>query len=181
MSSYQYRKSHCGDKTVVRSSYLLNVIPPTGKMTSLYWISPLSSWWALRTRRVLIFVQSVLRVVNKIQNLLELLWNQECSVTDISRNRTKKIWIFDNGINHLCTRFEIYMQSRESVAKRNSFQKNTERSLRKIPYVGHVEIAIKIIRHMRSSKIVICSVMSNSNNLVKWNAFEFSGQKPSYV
>ena len=41
MSSYQYRKSHCGDKTVVRSSYLLNGISYTGKKTSLYWISPL--------------------------------------------------------------------------------------------------------------------------------------------
>ena len=33
--SYQYRKSHYGDKTVVRISY-------TGKMASLYWFSPLS-------------------------------------------------------------------------------------------------------------------------------------------
>ena len=38
MSSYQYRKSHCGDKTVVRSSYLHSGISYTGKMTSLYWI-----------------------------------------------------------------------------------------------------------------------------------------------
>ena len=38
MSSYQYRKSHCGDKTVVRSSYLRNGISYTGKITSLYWI-----------------------------------------------------------------------------------------------------------------------------------------------
>ena len=37
--SYQYRKSHCGDKTVVRSSYLHNGISYTGKMASLYWIS----------------------------------------------------------------------------------------------------------------------------------------------
>ena len=43
MSSYQYRKSHCGDKTVVRSSYLHNGISYTGKMTSLYWFSPLNS------------------------------------------------------------------------------------------------------------------------------------------
>ena len=42
MSSYQCRKSHCGDKTVVRSSYLHNGISYTGKMTSLYWFSPLS-------------------------------------------------------------------------------------------------------------------------------------------
>ena len=40
MSSYQYRKSHCGDKTVVKSSYLHNGISYTGKMTSLYWFSP---------------------------------------------------------------------------------------------------------------------------------------------
>ena len=32
--SYQYRKSHCGDKTVVRSSYLHNGISYTGKMSS---------------------------------------------------------------------------------------------------------------------------------------------------
>ena len=38
MSSYQYRKSHCGDKTVVRSSYFHNGISYTGKMSSLYWI-----------------------------------------------------------------------------------------------------------------------------------------------
>ena len=40
MSSYQYRKSHCGDKTVVRSSYLHNGISYTGKMTSLLYPRP---------------------------------------------------------------------------------------------------------------------------------------------
>ena len=40
-SSYQYRKSHCGDKTVVRSSYLHNGISYTGKMSSLCWIRAL--------------------------------------------------------------------------------------------------------------------------------------------
>ena len=44
MSSYQYRKSHCGDKTVVRSSNLHNGISYTGKMTSLYWIRAQDSW-----------------------------------------------------------------------------------------------------------------------------------------
>ena len=41
ISSYQYRKSHCGDKTVVRSFYLHNGISYTGKMWSLYWIRAL--------------------------------------------------------------------------------------------------------------------------------------------
>ena len=39
MSSYQYRKSHCGDKTILRPSYLHNGISYTDKMISLYWIS----------------------------------------------------------------------------------------------------------------------------------------------
>ena len=34
MSSYQFRKSHCGYKAVVSSSYLHNGISYTGKMTS---------------------------------------------------------------------------------------------------------------------------------------------------
>ena len=38
MTSYQYRKSHCGDKTVARSSYLHNGISYAAKMSSLYWI-----------------------------------------------------------------------------------------------------------------------------------------------
>ena len=41
MTSYQYRKSHCGDKTILRPSYLNNGISYTGKMTSLYWIRTL--------------------------------------------------------------------------------------------------------------------------------------------
>ena len=44
MTSYQYRKSHCGDKTVVRSSYLHNGISYTGKMSSLYWIRAQVLW-----------------------------------------------------------------------------------------------------------------------------------------
>ena len=38
MSSYQYKKSHCGHKIIVRSSYLNNGISNSGKMKSLYWI-----------------------------------------------------------------------------------------------------------------------------------------------
>ena len=38
MSSYQYRKSHCGDKTILRPSYLHNGISYTGKTISSYWI-----------------------------------------------------------------------------------------------------------------------------------------------
>ena len=41
MPSYQHRKSHCGDKTILRPSYLHNGISYTGKATSLYWIRAL--------------------------------------------------------------------------------------------------------------------------------------------
>ena len=42
MTSYQYRKSHCGDKTILRPSYLHSGTSCTGKMTSLYWIRALA-------------------------------------------------------------------------------------------------------------------------------------------
>ena len=48
MPSYQYRKSHCGDKTILRPSYLHNGISYTGKTTSLYWISTLVEMQAPR-------------------------------------------------------------------------------------------------------------------------------------
>ena len=41
--SYQYRKSHYGDKTILWPSYLHNGISYTGKTTSLYWIRALIS------------------------------------------------------------------------------------------------------------------------------------------
>ena len=41
MTSYQYRKSNCGDKTILRPSYLHNGISYTGKLTSFYWIGAL--------------------------------------------------------------------------------------------------------------------------------------------
>ena len=43
MPSYQYRKYYCGDKTILRLSYLHNGISYTGKMTSLHWIRALES------------------------------------------------------------------------------------------------------------------------------------------
>ena len=42
-ASYQYRQSHCGDKTILRPSSLHNRISYTGKTTSLYWIRALVS------------------------------------------------------------------------------------------------------------------------------------------
>ena len=54
MKSCQYRKSHYGDKTILRSSVLHNGIPYTGKIASLHWIRaqwvtdlPTSLWHCL--------------------------------------------------------------------------------------------------------------------------------------
>ena len=41
MTSYQDRKFHCGNKTILRQSYLHNGISHTGKTTSLYLIGAL--------------------------------------------------------------------------------------------------------------------------------------------
>ena len=73
MSSYQYRESHCGDKTVVRSSYLYNGIPHTGKMTSLYWIMPqkflaFQIWFE-------VFVIIWVWFSPKVSNSVHILWN----------------------------------------------------------------------------------------------------------
>ena len=40
MPSYQYRKSHCGVRTILRLSYLHNGISYPGKIIYLYWIKP---------------------------------------------------------------------------------------------------------------------------------------------
>ena len=52
MLSYQYRKSHSGDKTILRPSYLHNGISYTGKMASLYWIGALGE--KSRSRKMLV-------------------------------------------------------------------------------------------------------------------------------
>ena len=45
MSSFQNRKSHCGDKTVVRPPYLQSGISYAGQVVSVYWISPPTHKW----------------------------------------------------------------------------------------------------------------------------------------
>ena len=85
MSSYQYRKSHCGDKTVVRSSYLHNGISYTGKMASLYWIRALpvmylwqsARHWCLNchcTGDFSLTLRHPYKIAIKILNDIMLLW-----------------------------------------------------------------------------------------------------------
>ena len=88
MPSYQYRKSHCVDKTILRPSYLHNGISFTGKTTFLYRIWPL----------VLVFLDEEIHKIHtdglvqgcSNSSAMELLhisslifalihWNQRCS------------------------------------------------------------------------------------------------------
>ena len=57
-TSYQYRKSHCGDKTILRPSYLHNGISYTGKMLSLYWTRTLLFLTTLASRYPLLLHES---------------------------------------------------------------------------------------------------------------------------
>ena len=50
ISSNQYRKSHCGDETILRPSYLQNGITYNGKMASFYWIRALAFMMILGCR-----------------------------------------------------------------------------------------------------------------------------------
>ena len=68
MSSYQYRKSHCGDKTILRPSYLHNGISYTGKMSSLYWIGAL----VLQTSQDQCITYTI--------SIISRLWHEEGSV-----------------------------------------------------------------------------------------------------
>ena len=52
ISSSQYRKSHCGDKMILRPSYLHVGISYTGKMISLYWIGALFHVFDSRSRQI---------------------------------------------------------------------------------------------------------------------------------
>ena len=80
MSSYQYRKSHCGDKTVVRSSYLHSGISYTGKMSSLYWIgAPMKSMLNVSTHNVcskhgiqMSFICNSLWIPQKVHTMCEI-------------------------------------------------------------------------------------------------------------
>ena len=67
LSSYQYRKSHCGDKTVVKSSYLHNGISYTDKMASLYWINPLVA--CLFRARIVMYRMLAVIIMHEIKTL----------------------------------------------------------------------------------------------------------------
>ena len=67
MWSYQYENSHCGDKTILRPSYLHNGISYTGKMSYLYWIR------AQELR--LLYIKPSMWTANKQFTFVEISWD----------------------------------------------------------------------------------------------------------
>ena len=85
MSSYQYRKSYCGDKTVVRSSYLHNGASYTGKIASLYWTNPLGPFHERFSIVIQIrwnFHSALIEAVgNEVIAIQFCIWNDSCFAT----------------------------------------------------------------------------------------------------
>ena len=79
MSSYQYRKTHCGDTTILRPSYLQNGISFTGKTTYLYWIRAL----IISRRYVLYMVANTYLVIDLYALVLYFSWSQGLYITSI--------------------------------------------------------------------------------------------------
>ena len=73
ISSYQYRKFHCGDKTVERSSYLQNGISYTGKMISFVLNRPpgICSWYKTKLS---IYAFFIVELGSMIYLLLSIIW-----------------------------------------------------------------------------------------------------------
>ena len=99
--SYQYRKSHCGDKTILRPSYLHNGISYTGKTTSLYYIraQTLNFDVELENSLNIIYWTETLVVV---QRLAYNHWKVEHNQCDIHQH----LWFWDSqlmtSLSYLC-------------------------------------------------------------------------------
>ena len=129
MTSYQCRKSHCGDKTILRPSYLHNGISYTGKMTSLYWI------------RALILIKLEATETVK-QNIIILVWiNQNYNTCSTQKKLLwhKNIW-FDTKklgstqkcmVQHKKAWFNTKMYG--STQKSSVRHKNAELSMHQLP------------------------------------------------
>ena len=114
MSSYQYRKSHCGDKMVIRPSYLHNGISFTGKMASLYWISPLiilhiqchGCWWLDDSQNQGISDHGIYLILLKYSNLstarIEPVPQQMQIDVNISHISSKTFKHFNWNTRHQC-------------------------------------------------------------------------------
>ena len=97
MPSYQYRKYHCGDKTILWPSYLHNGISYTGKTTPLYWIGALEwvhapkilQWNSLKNSNLLIQENIFDNVLWKMSDIL--FWPQCVNESNRSQHAAEKL------------------------------------------------------------------------------------------
>ena len=119
MSSYQYRKSHCGNKTILRPSYLHNGISYTNKMTYFYWIGALNqntnfynticvcSGNAKCVPRPHPFAHRSLRVKPSLRSDLKVMRSQEATQSSIGPETRvplapsgRKQWLLTTSVRH---------------------------------------------------------------------------------
>ena len=93
MSCYQYRKSQCGDKTILRPSYLHNGVSYTDKMTYLYWVRALVN--VARPRRWLAITRANVNSV-LYRHIASLSHNEYITVHLSHWNRNKMAILFDH-------------------------------------------------------------------------------------
>ena len=73
MSSYWYRKSHCGDKTVVRSSYIVYIVYAPSQWKRMLQCNIVSDWlgaytkWSLETHDVIRYVRCMVHYFHRYQ------------------------------------------------------------------------------------------------------------------
>ena len=128
MSSCQYRKSLCGDKTILRPSYLHNGISYTGKTASLYWIkalaciylNPESYEWPQDMTRVLWY--------------LHLLWMKDDAGNNlscyhfVSNASTTRIRLQQFAISYITCIWGCFWGGTINIGSRSQFQ-NISKSL----------------------------------------------------
>ena len=90
MPTYRYRKSHRGDKTIFRPSYLHNGISYTGKMTSLYWIGACNLFIYHTPLLVMCVIETLLWRHNECDGISNC-WRRNCLLKCLFRHRSKKI------------------------------------------------------------------------------------------
>ena len=104
MPSYQYRKSHCGDKTILRPSYLHNGISYTGKTTSLYWIAAQGTPLQARLCRTRLpsHLEPIAKVVSNLSSQIQSWTTMAFMVCDTGINSSAD-WLYVREIIHGAT------------------------------------------------------------------------------
>ena len=133
MPSYQYRKSHCGDKTILWPSYLHNRISYTGKTTSLYWIRALTSTmrFPLPTRQPPYQNNTVFTYILFWFIFIIHLFTNQCTVTRHKEEYLQESLTEMVTIGHIINKKETYPLSAESSRRFPTDGGNFGRSSRK--------------------------------------------------